>query len=257
MRTNSLPPTDRVSSARQRLRTPTRTNRTFIDPSIARPVRQPLGNRIVSALRGLTYRRMAWKQAASALQKNLRLFLKKVLPPGRPLYRYRIVIVIGCAALFVWWVVGHQTTSTPSQKKSTEAQNHSQVKPAELPKETPAFKTLLPAGKNIGELGGWTKISPPDKDPVYAYVDTIAGIQINVSQQSLPDTLRTDDAIKQLAESFDAREILKIDSTTVYIGTSAKGPQSIIFAKNNLLVLIKSSAKIAEPLWKNYITSLR
>lgn len=127
-----------------------------------------------------------------------------------------------------------------------------------LRKGTPDYATLLPGGTSIETLGGWTRVSPANRDPVYAYVDKIGDIPINVSQQPLPEDFKSqpDDQVRDLAFGYGASETLRIDSTTVYIGTSAKGPQSVIFTKNDLLVLIKASAAIPAAEWKLYVQSL-
>ena len=126
-------------------------------------------------------------------------------------------------------------------------------------KGTPDYSTVLPAGKDIKELGGWTLVSPPDRDPAFAYIDTIGNTQINVSQQPLPDNLKPDTTqkIEELAKSFGANEKVTVDGTTVYIGTSEKGPQSVIFSKNDLLILIKSSVRINSNEWTKYVNSLQ
>lgn len=128
-----------------------------------------------------------------------------------------------------------------------------------LSKGTPSYKTLLPAGKSISQLGGWTRVSPSNVDPVYAFVDKIGEIPINLSQQPLPKEFETNtnEQIATLASDFRAENKLTIGSTTVYIGTSGKGPQSVIFAKNNLLILIKSSVQISNEKWTDYINSLQ
>lgn len=127
-----------------------------------------------------------------------------------------------------------------------------------LVKGTPEYTTLLPSGKSINDLGGWTRVSPPDRNPVFAYVDTIDMHTINVSQQPLPDDFKQDTAtqVSQLAQSFNATEKITVGDTTVYIGTSEKGPQSVIFTKNNLLILIKSTTKISDDQWAKYINTL-
>lgn len=124
---------------------------------------------------------------------------------------------------------------------------------------TPDYKTVLPAGKTIQDLGGWTLVSPPDRDPAFAYIDTIGSTQINVSQQLLPDTLKPDTAkkVEDLAKSFGATEKVTVGDTVVYIGTSEKGPQSVILHKNNLLILIKSSVRIDSNEWAKYVNSLQ
>ena len=79
-----------------------------------------------------------------------------------------------------------------------------------------------------------------------AFADTIDGVPVSVSQQPLPEVFKkdTDAHLSELAKSYNATDKMNADGTTVYIGTSAKGPQSALFVKNNLLILIKSQSKI-------------
>ena len=128
----------------------------------------------------------------------------------------------------------------------------------ELAKGTPGFKTMLPRGKTIDEYSGWTRVSPPERNPVFAYVDKIEKTPVRISQQPLPKDFEadTDASVEQLAIGYSANKIIKVGSTTVYIGTSAKGPQSVIFTKNNLLILMYASAKISDKSWSKYISSL-
>lgn len=120
------------------------------------------------------------------------------------------------------------------------------------------YDTVLPAGKTIETLGGWTRVSPPNRNPVFAYADTIGNTPISVSQQPLPDDLKGDTPrkVEELAQWFKADQRLTIGDTKVYIGTSAKGPQSVIFVKDDLLILIKSSVALSNDQWTAYITSL-
>lgn len=124
--------------------------------------------------------------------------------------------------------------------------------------QRPGFDTVLPAGKSIQELGGWARVSPPDKDPVFAYIDTVDGVQVNVSQQPLPDNLKKDlsGELAKLAEQFNAKEMVAVGNMTAYIGTSIKGPQSVVFATEQLLVLIKSYDKLSNERWATYLSSL-
>ena len=120
------------------------------------------------------------------------------------------------------------------------------------------YQTVLPAGKPITELGGWKRVSPAGADPVYAYTDQIGETPINVSQQPLPASFLgdTDDQIADLAKKYNATAKIDLNGIKVYIGASAKGPQSVIFTKNSLLVLIKSDQKIDDAAWATYIKSL-
>lgn len=123
---------------------------------------------------------------------------------------------------------------------------------------TPDYKTVLPDGKTIEDLGGWTKISPSNASPVYTFVDKIDNVPIKVSEQPLPDEFKNDtkNQIEEMAKSFGANEMIKIDNIFMYIGISAEGYQSIILTKNDLLILIKSEAKISNDKWVSYIRLL-
>jgi hypothetical protein len=124
--------------------------------------------------------------------------------------------------------------------------------------DAPKYETVLPSGKSIDALGGWSRISPPENDPVYAFTDTVNGISVNVSEQPLPQSFKgkVDTEVAEIAKKFNATSTLDANGTKVYIGTSAKGPQSLIFVKNNLLILIKSQQKIDDSTWIEYVTSL-
>ena len=129
----------------------------------------------------------------------------------------------------------------------------------ELTQSSPNFETLLPVNKTIATLGGWNRVSPPDKTPVYSYTDKVDSTLISVSQQPLPESFKKEPELQtsKLAESYNATTKFDASGTTVYLGNSAAGPQSIIFTKNNLLILIKSQNKINEKAWISYIQALR
>jgi len=66
-----------------------------------------------------------------------------------------------------------------------------------------------------------------------------------------------DTQVGEVAKKFNATTQFQANDTKVYIGTSAKGPQSLIFTKNNTLVLIKSLQKVEDKSWVAYINSLK
>lgn len=135
---------------------------------------------------------------------------------------------------------------------------HPPVRPITQTGETPPFSALLPQGRTISDLGGWQKLTPPHSDPFYVYVDSINGTAVNVSQQPLPENFKKniDDSVAELAKAYGATTALDADGTKIYIGTSAKGPQSVIFTQDNLLVLIKSQKTLPNDTWKQYIKKL-
>lgn len=118
---------------------------------------------------------------------------------------------------------------------------------------SPSFQAVLPAGKSINELGGWTRVSPPGEPPAFAYSDSIDDVTVRVSEQQLPSGSQS---VTEIAKGYNATNKITAGKLTAYIGTSFKGPQSVIFAKNNLLILIGSTATINNNSWVSYITSL-
>lgn len=128
-----------------------------------------------------------------------------------------------------------------------------------LQKGTPDYATVLPAGKSIDQLGGWTRVSPPSSSPVFAYTDTVNKILINVSEQPLPSSFKSDTAgqVAQLAKGFNATEKLSIGSTIVYVGTYDNNLQRAIFTNGSLLILIKSDTQLTSDQWISYVNSLK
>ena len=122
----------------------------------------------------------------------------------------------------------------------------------------PDYTTILPEGKSVVTLGGWQRVSPPENDAVYAYSDEIDDTSITVSQQPIPAKFgrNASSQVEKLAKGYNATDKITADKTAVYIGTSAKGPQSVILAKDDLLILIKSQNKVSNDAWKKYIESL-
>ena len=165
-----------------------------------------------------------------------------------------LLIVTQATTSNIAGVGGAESSSASGTKIAATAKN-----PAGLPKGTPNYSTILPSGKSIADLGGWTRVSPENKNPVFAYVDKIGSTEISVSQQPLPANFAKDttNQINQLAQNFNANEKVTVGDTVAHIGASAKGTQSVIFSKDNLLILIKSTAPISSTQWATYISSLK
>ena len=130
--------------------------------------------------------------------------------------------------------------------------------PTETEKYSPTHKTFLPKNKNINDLGGWQRISPPDKEPVFAFSDKINETQISVSQQAMPEEFNKDPekSVEELAKNENSTNIFSIETLKIYTGTSAKGPQTVIFFKDGTLVFIKSQGVVEESDWVDYIKNL-
>lgn len=151
------------------------------------------------------------------------------------------------AALLIWFI---------SRPGNTAPDTGSIQAPA-LHRGTPNYPTILPSGENINQLGGWVRISPPNRAPVYTYIDHINGVQVDVSEQPLPSKLQSNPALYQLAQNFGADSKLDAGGTIFYVGTGADDAQSVIMAKDNLLILMKSVQIVPNDKWISYINSMQ
>lgn len=122
---------------------------------------------------------------------------------------------------------------------------------------TPDYKPVLPDGSEKSTSSNQVLYDPEKK--VTSYKDTIKGINITVSQQPMPDSFSDDPdgEVKKLAENFSATKEIKASGLTGYLGTSAKGPQSMVLKKRNLLIFIFSEKTIPDQDWGIYISSLQ
>lgn len=164
--------------------------------------------------------------------------------------RKKLVIVAGLTVLAIvsagaWWFL--------TKSETTDVFGAASEKTAEKPK----FKTVQPTTRD-GKPKELQRVSPPESDPVFAYADTIDSVSVIVSQQPLPKDFKghVEESVERVAKDFEATTKLKADDTTVWVGTSAKGPQSVVLTKNNLLILIKSQKKVSDQAWTTYVKSL-
>lgn len=141
---------------------------------------------------------------------------------------------------------------------STIALLPSKDKPEVLSEQTQAadFDYSLPKG-GTEALDAPVRFDSQRK--VVNYKDSIGGVEITISQQPLPAGFETDtdNKVKKLAEDFSATKSLTTANPTAYIGTSIKGPQTVIFSKKKLLVFIQSTKSIDDHDWAEYITNLQ
>lgn len=168
-----------------------------------------------------------------------------------------ISAIIGLAVTIFWYIKLPQDAKNNILNANSSKTTNVDETPV-LAKGTPSFSGVLPKDKTITNYGGWTRISPEGTEPVYAYSDSIDGVSINVSQQSLPENFKDDPDTQLgiLAQDFHATQQLHANNFVAYIGTSVDGPQSVIFIKKDVLVMIKSSTIIINSSWINYLNSL-
>ncbi len=125
--------------------------------------------------------------------------------------------------------------------------------------QKPNFDTISPNNSDVSSFGGFVKISPPNNEPVYAFIDSIDGVKIRVSQQQLPKSFQEnpDEEVKKLAETYSANQVINESNPKAYVGNDVSGAQSVIFHKKGLLVFIDSKQTIDKSRWAEYITRLQ
>lgn len=166
-----------------------------------------------------------------------------------------LAVLLALVAAGTWFIFGGQ-----QQQTANNSNGQSNILGGKSGKtEVPQFATLLPEGKTAADLGGWGRVSPPDRDPVFAYADNISGVKVTVSEQPLPESLKDDltSQIANLAGQFNANQKISAENAEAYLGTSVNGPQSLVASKGGLLLLIKSASNIPNEQWAAYINSLQ
>lgn len=120
----------------------------------------------------------------------------------------------------------------------------------------PEFRTVLPEGD--ADYTSSKKIAYDAQKKVASYTDTLNGVPITVSQQPLPDSFKDDPdgQVKKIAENFSANKEIKAGGLVAYLGTSAKGPQSLVLKRGDLLIFIFSQRAIPDDVWGTYILAL-
>ncbi len=119
------------------------------------------------------------------------------------------------------------------------------------------FQTVTPDGDITNTTSQKITYDPSKK--VASFTDKINGYEVTVSMQKLPDTFKPNIAekVKGVADQFSATTVLTVDNGSAFLGTSAKGPQSVVGYRGDLLVFMKSEVKIDAKAWTEYFNSLK
>ncbi len=172
---------------------------------------------------------------------------------NRPRLIAAIVSIAILAGIGLYFLKSRQSPTTASpispQANNTPAQNN------QITQSNPTFKVLTPSGKPIS----WSHLTPPSGTDFYVYTDTINGVAIRVSEQTLPKSLGQDTAgqLAELAKQYNTTRTLTAAGTTIYIGSSIKGQQSLLFTSGQLLIMITSNSLLNDHQWTDYINSLQ
>jgi len=110
-----------------------------------------------------------------------RIGIKRAIP---------LVVIVIILLMFV----GKNTTETPKDQlgvsvSKTVKQEENKQAPALDKTENTDFELLFPTGKVASDYD-IAKVSPPENDPVYAYVDVFNNAELRVSQQAIPESFK-------------------------------------------------------------------
>lgn len=200
----------------------------------------------------LSVPKVDWSRLQNIKKKllNLKGSLSRDLLKKRP-KRYKILIgvaiVIGLGTFIA--LVNNGNHDNSSNKPATSQQISS-----EPLSHDPPFSPILPS-KGIEK----EKIAYNSQRNFAKYDDNIKGTTISVSQQPLPDNLKSDsgDGLEKVAQGLEAKELVQIGGGGVaYIKQTVQGPQTIVFKKFNLLVFIKTGNQVDTDEIVNYIDGL-
>lgn len=119
----------------------------------------------------------------------------------------------------------------------------------------PDFSTLKPTTRD--NQATETKYDSTKK--VASYNDVLKDVPITVSQQPLPAKFAKDPTseVANLAKEINANDKISTSDATAYAGVSIKGPQTVVFTKNDLLVFIIADKKIDQLAWADYIEKMQ
>lgn len=193
--------------------------------------------------------------------KKTEAIAKKTHQKAKKLWQYKtfrlilaLSFIVVIALITVTILTRNQSQDTPTAKDGG-----SPVSQQDLDAQVPYYETLIPVGKTIDQLGGWTRSSPVDRNAGFVYVDYIRENRITVNQQILPEDFKTDTNVQMdaLAKSLNATEVLTVGGLMVHIASSSKGPQTVLFNEKGLLVFLRSSVKLSNDDWIGYINSLQ
>ncbi len=200
----------------------------------------------------------------SSLKVRMLLFIHKYKPKVVQVWKYLVivwkqqsrkkqvtggvvslVIVISLVTLFT-----HTPTKQASDKDESSVLGGTTV-------AKPSFAPIVPGGSVAETVDG--RVAYDAEKQVVSYQSKVAsGTTVTVSQQKSPESFKSnpDFELKKLAEQFSANQTLQVGGAVAYLGTSTKGPQTVVYYSNELLIFLFSTEKLSSSDWEEYIASL-
>ncbi len=201
----------------------------------------------------LTLPRVDISKLSSKLPKKLDRFAPKALK-AQLRKRSKKQLWIGSASLVIITVavLGLLLGNPSGQRQKGESKGVLAEQSIKI-----AFKPLLPNGKSEETTASKTALDGQGR-PIYTFTDKIGNTDLTITEQPLPESLKgeTDSKMEKMAKDLYLTDVINASNPKAYLGTSVKGPQTVIFTKNDLLVFIQSQSKIDKDQWSDYVTRL-
>ena len=208
-------------------------------------------------------RKEVWSEYfdVATLEKRLKSLLSSVHEYSRTLFSWvgrqnRFAVVFVAIFVLAGGVALLRSSTGPQTLGDTTGQPSLTTPdiPTDLSRESLDFALLYPSSSDAS-LYSVAKVSPDGTAPAYAFLDrfTADGTVFRVTQQQVPSSFD----LNQAAEDFQATNVIQVDDSKIYHGYSEKGRiQSLLFVKEDLLVLIRSSERFSDDQWAAYYLSL-
>lgn len=167
--------------------------------------------------------------------------------PNHKKYYIAGTVLVGLPLVLIGFGVMNHITKPKSNPSVQGATAQASTKPD--------FSTLKPTTTDNQA----TTIKYDTTKKVASYNDVLNDVPITVSQQPLPSGFVSDPTgkVADLAKQINANDKISTSDTTAYAGLSIKGPQTVVFTKNDLLIFIYADKKIDVLTWTKYIESMQ
>jgi hypothetical protein len=177
------------------------------------------------------------------LGQGIAKIVQRILPSKKILNFSLVAVILVSSSLLVKTIlVDSKSNSNSDEVKGIESKK----------KEKPDFVIYYPSDTKSKEM------SYDANKKVASFPDQIETIPITVSQQKLPDPFKANPVVEleKLAKQINANTKLETTSTNAFMGQSVRGPQTVVFVKDQTLVFIKSDSQVAISSWNKYLDSL-
>lgn len=176
--------------------------------------------------------RRIWLSKANSIWLSAGLSLKKFIPLKRVLVGTTVVMAIGIIWI-AFLVLSH----------------HARVS---------GVSSLQQAVKPVVPPDGGQKVATVEKNnqKIVTYQDSFAGSSLTITQQKLPDNLKSDPHAITKTDQFKSAVPLDTPKGKLYIVTNTTGQQWAAMAYGDLLMFFQTNKTIDPDNWYKYISGL-